>query len=66
MWFCALSDRSFNARTYFSENALLPGLVETEYKNHKLASSLYTEMESFPQRYCTVHILLLLGVLKEN
>lgn len=31
IWFLALAYQPFNARTYFSENALLPGLVENEF-----------------------------------
>ncbi|VDI53370.1 glycosylphosphatidylinositol transamidase [Mytilus galloprovincialis] len=30
-WFLALAYQPLNARTYFSENALLPGLVENEF-----------------------------------
>lgn len=41
VWLCVLSDRSMNGRTYFSENALLPGLVEAEFGKHKLASELF-------------------------
>jgi len=33
LWFVALAYRPFNAGTYFSENALLPGLVETDFKH---------------------------------
>jgi len=44
-----------NGRVYFSENALLPGLVEAEYKNHRLASELYGKLSTLPEgdmRYC--------------
>ena len=46
VWFCALADPALNAKTYFSENALLPGLVETEYNNHAIASRYYRELIS--------------------
>jgi len=44
-----LSDRAFNGRVYFSENALLPGLVEAEYKNHRLASELFGKLSTLPE-----------------
>ena len=46
---CALSDRTFNGRVYFSENALLPGLVEAEFKNHRLASELFGKLSTLPE-----------------
>ena len=49
IWLCALSDRAFNGRVYFSENALLPGLVEAEYKNHRLASELFGKLSTVPE-----------------
>ena len=49
VWLCALSDRTFNGRVYFSEIALLPGLVEAEYKNHRLASELYGKLSTLPE-----------------
>lgn len=55
VWLCALSDRAFNGRVYFSENALLPGLVEAEFKNHRLASELFGKLSTLPEgdmRYC--------------
>ncbi|XP_077983005.1 GPI-anchor transamidase component GPAA1-like [Glandiceps talaboti] len=33
VWMCALAYKPLNAGTYFSENALLPGLVEREFYN---------------------------------
>ena len=49
VWLCLLSDRSFNARTYFSENALLPGLVEGEFKNHRFASDFFRKLSTVPE-----------------
>ena len=49
IWLCALSDRTFNGRVYFSENALLPGLVEAEFKNHRLASELFGKFSTVPE-----------------
>lgn len=49
VWLCALSDRAFNGRVYFSENALLPGLVEAEFKNHRLASELFGKLSTVPE-----------------
>ncbi|EDO29993.1 predicted protein, partial [Nematostella vectensis] len=46
VWMCALSDSQFNNRTYFSENALLPGMVNDDYYNHKAANSLYRELQA--------------------
>ncbi|KAL9974545.1 hypothetical protein ACROYT_G011593 [Oculina patagonica] len=44
-----MSDRAFNGRVYFSENALLPGLVEAEFKNHRLASELFGKLSTVPE-----------------
>ncbi|XP_067052585.1 glycosylphosphatidylinositol anchor attachment 1 protein-like isoform X1 [Acropora muricata] len=49
VWLCLLSDRSFNGRTYFSENALLPGLVEGEFKNHRFASDFFGKLSTVPE-----------------
>ena len=46
VWLCVLSDRSMNGRTYFSENALLPGLVKAEFGKHKLASELFRKFST--------------------
>ncbi|XP_052060128.1 glycosylphosphatidylinositol anchor attachment 1 protein-like [Mytilus californianus] len=43
-WFLALAYQPLNARTYFSENALLPGLVENEFYPE-------LDMESLVQEY---------------
>lgn len=41
-WLCFLADDNFSADTYFSENALLPGLVQGEYMEEKEATLTYT------------------------
>jgi len=47
IWFCCLAHPQLNNGTYFSENALLPGLVysEMKLKSSNLANSLFDEME---------------------
>jgi len=40
-WFLLLAYSDLNARTYFSENALLPGLVEPEFRNGQQAADYY-------------------------
>ncbi|KAG5679891.1 hypothetical protein PVAND_009428 [Polypedilum vanderplanki] len=46
-WFCALSFPQFQSNTYFSENALLPGLVLSELKmdSVNLAKTYLNELE---------------------
>ncbi|XP_053669769.1 glycosylphosphatidylinositol anchor attachment 1 protein [Anopheles nili] len=46
-FFCALPDGNFNSATYFSENALLPGLVnsELEMETVSLVKSLSAELQ---------------------
>uniref|UniRef100_A0A182RL25 GPI-anchor transamidase component GPAA1 n=1 Tax=Anopheles funestus TaxID=62324 RepID=A0A182RL25_ANOFN len=54
-FFCALSDTNFNSATYFSENALLPGLVNSELEMEtvnlvkSLSAELQRERESYPK-----------------
>ncbi|XP_071948996.1 glycosylphosphatidylinositol anchor attachment 1 protein-like [Antedon mediterranea] len=43
-YFLALANPSLNARTYFSENALLPGLVEREFLTDKNVKSYTNEL----------------------
>ncbi|CAG9805004.1 unnamed protein product [Chironomus riparius] len=47
LWFCALSFPQLQSNTYFSENALLPGLVLSEIKMDtvNMARTLLTELE---------------------
>ncbi|XP_075223824.1 glycosylphosphatidylinositol anchor attachment 1 [Lycorma delicatula] len=46
VWFLLLAHHHFNNGTYFSENALLPGLVKGEYDMDNEARSLLAELES--------------------
>ncbi|XP_052889152.1 glycosylphosphatidylinositol anchor attachment 1 protein [Anopheles moucheti] len=54
-FFCALPDGNFNSATYFSENALLPGLVNSELEMEtvnlvkSLSAELQRERESYPK-----------------
>ncbi|KAK7483076.1 hypothetical protein BaRGS_00025739 [Batillaria attramentaria] len=55
LWFLALAYRPLNAGTYFSENALLPGLVESNLPQgfsslQSFASSLKEEMKKDKER----------------
>lgn len=43
VWFFMLANREFNNETYFSENALLPGLVTNEFNGEHSANKFYTE-----------------------
>jgi glycosylphosphatidylinositol transamidase len=40
IWFLALAYQPFNARTYFSENALLPGNCSFSCTSHNMAEIL--------------------------
>lgn len=40
-WFLLLAFSDLNARTYFSENALLPGLVEPEFRHGQQTADYY-------------------------
>ncbi|KAI8432935.1 hypothetical protein MSG28_013837, partial [Choristoneura fumiferana] len=44
VWFVMLGNKEFNNETYFSENALLPGLVTTEFNGESAASKFYEEL----------------------
>uniref|UniRef100_A0A2M4BHL8 GPI-anchor transamidase component GPAA1 n=1 Tax=Anopheles marajoara TaxID=58244 RepID=A0A2M4BHL8_9DIPT len=54
-FFCALPDNNFSSGTYFSENALLPGLVNSELGMEtvalvkSLAGELQRERENYPK-----------------
>uniref|UniRef100_A0A182TRU7 GPI-anchor transamidase component GPAA1 n=1 Tax=Anopheles melas TaxID=34690 RepID=A0A182TRU7_9DIPT len=54
-FFCALPDANFNSSTYFSENALLPGLVNSELEMEtvnlvkSLSGELQRERENYPK-----------------
>ncbi|KPJ00765.1 Glycosylphosphatidylinositol anchor attachment 1 protein [Papilio xuthus] len=43
-WFLMLGNRDFNNETYFSENALLPGLVAKEFNAESSANRFYSEL----------------------
>ncbi|XP_046851012.1 glycosylphosphatidylinositol anchor attachment 1 protein-like [Xenia sp. Carnegie-2017] len=45
LWFVALVHPPMNNQTYFSENALLPGMVETTYRYGRSERDLKTEIE---------------------
>lgn len=51
VWFCALAYPPFNAETYFSENALLPGLVQTEFHEDKYAKQYHAELMDEMEKY---------------
>ena len=51
IWFLALAHPSVNNRTYFSENALLPGMVDTRYEYGRTAKSLKSEVENPSEMY---------------
>jgi hypothetical protein len=55
-WFVALVHPSVNNKTYLSENALLPGMVDTRYEYGRAAKSLKAEVEnpSETYRYCNL------------
>lgn len=43
VWFLMLAHRDFNNETYFSENALLPGLVTNEFNGERAAKQFFNE-----------------------
>ncbi|KAL3272393.1 hypothetical protein HHI36_013870 [Cryptolaemus montrouzieri] len=49
--FLALASREINVNTYFSENALLPGLVKSEFRDDSLARRFYTELQDEMKKY---------------
>lgn len=44
VWFVMLGNKEFNNETYFSENALLPGLVTTEFNGESSATRFFQEL----------------------
>lgn len=44
VWFCLLAHNSVSISTYFSENALLPGLVKSEFNEGNTAKHYYLEL----------------------
>lgn len=51
LWFAALASPLINASTYFSENALLPGLVKSTFKEDKAALQYFQELEDEAGKY---------------
>ena len=51
LYFCSLAFRAFNGGTYFSENALLPALVRSEFKAESLARAYYGELLDEMEKY---------------
>jgi hypothetical protein len=47
----ALVHPSVNNTTYFSENALLPGMVEAQYEYRRAVKSLKEEIENPSEAY---------------
>ncbi|KAG5900575.1 hypothetical protein JTB14_022880 [Gonioctena quinquepunctata] len=51
IWFCALADPTKNASTYFSENALLPGLVKSQFRGDRDAIRYHEELIDELKKY---------------
>ncbi|KAF5275044.1 hypothetical protein FQA39_LY06981 [Lamprigera yunnana] len=51
MWFGLLAYAPLNAGTYFSENALLPGLVKSEFRDDGTAKLFYDELQDEMSKY---------------
>lgn len=49
--FLALASREVNNNTYFSENALLAGLVKSEFRDDSLARLYYNELQDEMKKY---------------
>ncbi|KAK9887887.1 hypothetical protein WA026_000191 [Henosepilachna vigintioctopunctata] len=49
--FLTLASKEINANTYFSENALLPGLVKSEFPDDDLAKRFYIELQDEMKKY---------------
>lgn len=49
--FCALAHPSLNASTYFSENALLPGLVKSQFREDREAGLFYDQLMEEMSKY---------------
>lgn len=50
-WFCSLAYTPMNAGTYFSENALLPGLVKSEFREDSIARTYHSELLDEMKKY---------------
>lgn len=51
IWLLSLAYPSMNNKTYFSENALLSGMVDTNYNSHHTAKALKGEVENPSENY---------------
>ncbi|XP_048484149.1 glycosylphosphatidylinositol anchor attachment 1 protein isoform X2 [Plutella xylostella] len=52
VWFVMLGNKTFNNETYFSENALLPGLVTNEFNGEPAAKQFFNEFnEELKDKY---------------
>nr|CAD7409168.1 unnamed protein product [Timema poppensis] len=51
VWFALLAHEHFNAGTYFSENALLPGLVKGDFDEDMTAKNYQSELLEESSRY---------------
>lgn len=51
VWFCLLAHSHVNISTYFSENALLPGLVKSEFNEGGIAKQFYNELSDEMKRH---------------
>lgn len=50
-YFCILASPQFNGATYFSENALLPGLVKSEFRDEPAAKQYHAELLDEMKKY---------------
>jgi glycosylphosphatidylinositol transamidase len=50
-WFCSLAYTPMNLATYFSENALLPGLVKSEFREDNIARIFHDELLDEMKKY---------------
>lgn len=51
IWFCSLAYPTVNSSTYFSENALLPGLVKSQFREDREASRYHAELLDEMKKY---------------
>lgn len=51
IWFLALAYPTMNANTYFSENALLPGLVKSQFREDREAARYHEELLDEMNKY---------------
>ncbi|CAG9860436.1 unnamed protein product [Phyllotreta striolata] len=51
LWFLAIAYPNMNANTYFSENALLPGLVKSQFREDREASRYHEEFLDEMKKY---------------